>query len=80
VVALRTVVPQRATVTDLAGTDRSARVTWHPEMRRFTLTHWEGRVCVAALEVSPEDAADLLAVFAEGLTEATPDWLTDASP
>ncbi|MGH9133530.1 MAG: hypothetical protein ACRDZZ_06315 [Ilumatobacteraceae bacterium] len=76
-VALRTVAPRRATVTDAAGTQGSARLTWHPEVRRFTLTHWDGRVCIAAVQISPEDAVDLLSVLAEGLAdEPLPVWLT----
>jgi hypothetical protein len=67
-VALRTAEPHRASVADAAGSDRSVRLTWHPEADRFTLTHWVGPRCVAHVEVSPEDAAELLAVLAEGAT------------
>jgi hypothetical protein len=77
-VALRTVEPHRATVADATGSDRSARLTWHPEVGRFTLTHWVGTVCVAQVEVSPEDASELLAVLAEGVADSMPRWLTDA--
>jgi len=74
-VALRTIEPHRATVADAAGSERSARLTWHPDAERFTLTHWVGLVCVAQIEVSPEDASKLLAVLAEGVAGAMPRWL-----
>ena len=74
-VALRTSEPQRASVSDAAGSERSVRLTWHPEVGRFTLTHWNGRVCVASIQVAPEDADDLLAVLAEGLADTRPTWL-----
>lgn len=75
-VALRTVEPHRATVADASGSDRSARLTWHPDARRFALTHWVGLVCVAQVELSPEDASELLAVLAEGVADSMPTWLT----
>jgi hypothetical protein len=79
-VALRTVEPHRAVVADASGSDRSARLTWHPKERVFTLSHWVGLVCVAQVEVSPEDASELLAVLADGVAESMPSWLgNDAS-
>ena len=75
-VTLRTVEPHRATVADAAGSDRSVRLTWHAEARVFTLTHWRGVVCVAQVEVAPEDASELLAVLAEGVADSMPRWLT----
>lgn len=75
-VTLRTVEPHRATVADAAGSDRSVRLTWHPDAHVFTLTHWRGVVCVAQVEVSPEDASELLAVLAEGVADSMPRWLT----
>jgi hypothetical protein len=75
VVALRTAERQRASISDAAGGERFVRLTWHPDVGRFTLTHWEGRRCVASIQVSPDDADDLLAVLAEGLAEARPTWL-----
>jgi len=74
-VALRTIEPHRATVADAAGSECSARLTWHPDAERFTLTHWAGLICVAQIEVSPEDASELLAVLAEGVAETMPRWL-----
>lgn len=78
--ALRTAEPHRAAVSDASGSDRSARLTWHPEVGRFTLTHWDGLVCVAQVEVSPEDASELLAVLAEGVADSMPRWLTGDDP
>jgi hypothetical protein len=79
-VAMRTVEPHRAVVADAAGGERSARLTWHPEVGRFTLTHWVGLTCVAQVEVSPEDASELLAVLAEGVAESMPRWLMVDDP
>jgi hypothetical protein len=50
-------------------------VTWHPEDGLFAVTLWEGRLCVASVQVSPEDAADLLVVLAEGVSGAVPEWV-----
>lgn len=75
-VALRTLAPHRAVVADATGSERSARLTWHPEAGRFTLTHWVGLVCVAQVEVSPEDASEMLAVLAEGVASSMPRWLS----
>lgn len=80
VVALRTVQPHRATVADAGGSERSARLTWHADARRFTLTHWAGLVCVAQVEISPADASELLAVLAEGIADVMPTWLTSDPP
>lgn len=74
-VALRTVEPHRAVVADATGSERWARLTWHPEAGRFTLSHWAGLICVAQVEVAPEDASELLAVLAEGLADSMPRWL-----
>lgn len=79
-VARRTSGPHRAVVADASGTDRSARLTWHPEARLFTLSHWVGLVCVAQVELSPEDASELLAVLADGVAESMPRWLSDDDP
>jgi hypothetical protein len=79
-VALRTLEPHRAVVADTSGSARSVRLTWHPEVGRFTLSHWVGLICAAQVEVSPEDASELLAVLAEGVAESMPRWLTDDAP
>lgn len=79
-VALRTVEPHRAVVADASGSDRSARLTWHAEVGRFTLSHWVGQACVAQVEVSPEDASELLAVLAEGVADSMPRWLGEDTP
>jgi hypothetical protein len=71
----RTAEPQRASISDAAGGERFVRLTRHPDVGRFTLTHRGGRRCVASIQVSPDDADDLLAVLAEGLAEARPTWL-----
>ena len=67
-------------VADAAGSERSARLTWHPEAARFTLSHWAGLVCVAQVELSPDDASELLAVLAEGVAASMPQWLSDDAP
>jgi hypothetical protein len=79
-VALRTAEPHRAAFSDASGSDRSARLTWHPEAGRFTLTHWEGLICVAQIEVAPDDASELLAVLAEGVAASMPRWSDDDPP
>jgi hypothetical protein len=74
-VALRTAEPHRAVISDAGGTTASLRVTWHAADGLFSVTFWDDRRCVASVKVSPEDAADLVVVFAEGLADALPDWV-----
>jgi hypothetical protein len=71
---LRTAEPHRAVISDAGGSERSLRVTWHPEAGLFAVTLWAGRRCIASISVSPDDAADLLVVLAEGLSDALPEW------
>jgi hypothetical protein len=78
VVALRVEGDERVVVADAGGGDRSVRLSWHADAGVFTLTHWEGRICVASAHVTPDDAAELLVVLARGVAEAIPGWVADA--
>jgi hypothetical protein len=74
VVALRVGGDERVVVADAGDGDRSVRLTWHADAGVFTLTHWDGRVCIASVQVAPEDAAEMLVVLARGVAEAIPGW------
>ena len=45
------------------------RVTWHPEVRQFVVSNWEGAVCVGATRVPLESAAELISLLADGMAE-----------
>ncbi|HEV8297651.1 MAG TPA: hypothetical protein VGQ20_10145 [Acidimicrobiales bacterium] len=62
--------PHRVFVSDLRRDGHYLRTTWHPEHGAFVVSHWRGDVCVAATRIRVEDAADLVALFANGLADA----------
>ena len=67
---------------DARGNGRRMRVSWHPEVGMFVVSHWDGDVCIAAVRLRPEDAAAVIGVLTDGLVAvaATPPTtaLTDA--
>lgn len=60
---------RRAVVEDVRGGGQFVRLTWHGEGDVFVLSHWRGDVCVAASRFGVGDAADLVGVLVEGMTD-----------
>jgi hypothetical protein len=50
--------------------DRALRVTWHLEMGCVVLSTWRDGGCVSTTRLSPDDAARLISVLADGLAAA----------
>lgn len=50
--------------------DRALRVTWHLEMGCVVLSSWRDGGCVSTTRLSPEEAARLISVLADGLAAA----------
>jgi hypothetical protein len=63
-------IARRVFVEDERRNGSFLRMTWHPERRAFVVSNWEGSVCVGATRVPVEGASSLIAVLADGLTEA----------
>ncbi len=62
---------RRVFIQDARGGDGFLRATWHAEGRTVVLSSWEGDVCVAATRVRVEDTAELIAMLARALAEAS---------
>lgn len=52
---------------DARDGDRALRVSWHAERGCVVLSSWRGEACVATTRLSPDDAARLIGVLAQGL-------------
>jgi hypothetical protein len=50
--------------------DRALRVTWHLDIGCVVLSSWRDGGCVSTTRLSPDDAARLISVLAEGLAAA----------
>lgn len=50
--------------------DRALRVSWHLEMGCVVLSTWRDGGCVSTTRLSPDDAARLIGVLADGLAAA----------
>lgn len=59
---------------DARDGERALRVSWHAEKDCVVLSSWRTEVCVGTVRLTPEDAARLIAVLADGLaaTHETP--------
>lgn len=53
--------------------DRALRVSWHLEMGCVVLSTWRDGGCVSTTRLSPDDAARLIGVLADGLAAAAED-------
>ena len=53
--------------------DRALRVTWHLEMGCVVLSTWRDGGCVSTTRLSPDEAARLISVLADGLAAAAGD-------
>ncbi|WP_407342871.1 hypothetical protein [Pengzhenrongella phosphoraccumulans] len=52
---------------DARGGRRALQVTWHDDV--VVVSSWRDGRCAASIRLSPQDAAALIAVLAEGLGE-----------
>ncbi|MCA1710375.1 MAG: hypothetical protein LC789_01545 [Actinobacteria bacterium] len=50
--------------------DRAMRATWHLELGCVVLSTWRDGSCVATTRLTPEEAARLISVLADGLAAA----------
>ena len=55
---------------DARDGERAMRVSWHLELGCVVLSTWRDGACVASTRLTPEEAARLIAVLAEGLAAA----------
>ena len=59
--------------------DRALRVTWHLDMGCVVLSAWRDGGCVSTSRLSPDEAARLISVLADGLAAAAGDGMIDPS-
>jgi hypothetical protein len=67
------VAPQGEWFADTRPGDRALRVTWHLEMGCVVLSTWRDGGCVSTTRLTPDDAARLIGVLADGLAAAADD-------
>lgn len=49
--------------------DRALRASWHAEQGCVVLSTWKDSTCTGSARLTPEDAARLVALLAQGLAE-----------
>jgi hypothetical protein len=59
----------RVVIEDSRADGSYLRVTWHPDGRKFVVSHWRDDVCLAATRVEPAAVPDLISLLARGLGE-----------
>jgi hypothetical protein len=52
---------------DARDGERALRVSWHAEKGCVVLSAWRAEACVGTVRLTPEDAARLISVLADGL-------------
>lgn len=77
------VVPMRAGsawLGDARGDGRTLRVSSHGEQGLITVSAWRDHVCTSSVQLSPHEAADLIAALSHAVAEcaATPTTVTRA--
>ncbi|MCU1673900.1 MAG: hypothetical protein JWN77_2013 [Frankiales bacterium] len=55
---------------DARDGDRAMRATWHLDMGCVVLSTWRDGACVATTRLTPDEAARLISVLADGLAAA----------
>lgn len=60
--------------------DRALRVTWHLEMGCVVLSSWRDGGCVSTTRLSPDEAARLISVLADGLAAAAGEGMIEPVP
>lgn len=64
--------PRGAWIPDARESGRALRVSWHPEAGCVVLSSWEHDRCTGTTRLAPEEAAQLVAVLAQGLADQVP--------
>jgi hypothetical protein len=57
--------------TDIRGSDRTMRVSWHPERDAVVLSLWAGAVCRGSFRMAADDLPRLMSLLTE-ITAAAP--------
>jgi hypothetical protein len=73
------VAPRGEWFADARPGDRALRVTWHLEMGCVVLSTWRDGGCVSTTRLSPDEAARLISVLADGLAAAAGDGMIDTA-
>jgi hypothetical protein len=60
---------RRVFVADARGNGHYLRTTWHTEGRTFVMSIWNEEVCLGAVRVPVEDAAEMVSLLMDGLVE-----------
>jgi hypothetical protein len=55
---------------DARDGDRALRVSWHLDMGCVVLSTWRDGGCISSSRLTPDDAARLIGVLADGLAAA----------
>lgn len=66
---MRSTKRHRVFVEDARGNGSYLRATWHPERRVFVLSTWYGDVCTGAVRLPAAEAADLVGLLVDGLSD-----------
>jgi hypothetical protein len=56
-------------VSDVRGNGNYLRTTWHAEDSMFVFSVWNGDVCLGAVRVPVEDAADMVSLLMDGMID-----------
>lgn len=70
VVPLQPLPVQGEWFADVRAEDRALRVSWHLELGCVVLSTWRDGSCVATTRLTPDEAARLIGVLADGLAAA----------
>ena len=62
--------PQGEWFADARAEERALRVSWHLERGCVVLSTWRDGSCVATTRLTPDEAARLISVLADGLAAA----------
>ncbi|MER7332914.1 MULTISPECIES: hypothetical protein [unclassified Micromonospora] len=65
--------------TDLRGSDRTMRVSWHPERGAVVLSLWSGTVCRGSFRLAVADLPALLSLLTD-ITDAAPTGSAPGGP
>ena len=71
--------PRSEWFADARPGDRALRVTWHLEMGCVVLSTWRDGGCVSTTRLSPDEAARLISVLADGLAAAAGEGMIESA-
>lgn len=60
---------RRVLIADARENGTYLRTTWHADRRMFVVSTWNDEVCLGAIRVPVEDAAELMSLLMDGLVE-----------